>query len=98
MEVRSATPEGLGLISGLYEYARRGVQPPITAVHVVTILSYQLHILIPRRSSLLQDLRIMTNIGDTSAGTSLMAFLHFLGIRASTALYYNGPLQSLSCP
>lgn len=41
----------------------------------------------------------MTNIGDTSATTSLMAFLHFLGIQTSTALNYN-PFRVLEsrCP
>lgn len=31
----------------------------------------------------------MTNIGDTSATTSLMAFLHFLGIQTSTGFLHS---------
>lgn len=44
-------------ISGLY--ARRRFAATMTAVYVVTLLSYQIHMVVPKRSSLLQDLRIL---------------------------------------
>lgn len=66
MEFRLGTLESIVAdISALY--ARRRFAATMTAVHVVTLLSYQIHMVVPKRSSPLQDLRIMTNIGDIPA-------------------------------